>query len=373
MTRPASLSAVRAALTATSSTLVTYSQAGDQLHAIVVGSRGTAVRRLGRPDEAIEALRRVRADLDGLAQPHLPGGLRGAAAASLAAGLTGLDELLLAPLRLPDSRLVIVPTGALGAVPWGMLPSVRRVPVTVAPSATAWLDALREPPAPGGSTVAPTVALAGPGLVRADHETAAVADAYAGVRSLTGAAATRTALRSALAQAGLVHVAAHGRHQTENPLFSSIRLADGPLFAYELDRAAPHVILSACELGLATTRPGDEALGLTSVLLQLGSRCVVAGVARVHDDVAAEVMTRYHRELAAGRDSAEALATALPERLDHPAPFACFGAQWRQPDRATLGVATTPEVARSGPTAERPPSLRASGRSGPRRAGRTSR
>jgi CHAT domain-containing protein len=161
-------------------------------------------------------------------------------------------------------------------------------------------------------------------------------------------------LRSALADAGLVHVAAHGRHQTENPLFSSIRLADGPLFAYELDRAAPHVILSACELGLATIRPGDEALGLTSVLLQLGSRCVVAGVARVHDDVAAEVMARYHRGLSAGRDSAEALAAALPERLDHPAPFTCFGAPWRNPDRATLGVTTTPEVARSGSTAERP-------------------
>jgi tetratricopeptide (TPR) repeat protein len=360
MGRPASLGAVRAAVTATDSTLLAYSQAGEQLHAIVVGARGTVVRRPDRSDEALEALRRVRADLDGLAQPWLPGGLRAAAAASLTSGLASLDELLLAPLRLPDSRLIVVPTGALGAVPWGMLPSMRGVPVTVTPSATGWLDALRDRPAPGG----PTVALAGPGLVRADHEAAAVADAYAGVRSLTGAAAIRTTLRSALAEAGLVHVDAHGRHQTENPLFSSIRLADGPLFAYELDRAAPHVIMSACELGLATIRPGDEALGLTSVLLQLGSRCVVAGVARVHDDVAAEVMTRYHRGLSAGRDSAEALAAALPERLDHPAPFACFGAQWRKPNRATLGVTTTPEVARSGSTAERPPSLRADGRSG---------
>jgi len=34
-------------------------------------------------------------------------------------------------------------------------------------------------------------------------------------------------------------------------------------------------------------------LGLTSVLLHLGTRSVIAGVARVDDDVAAEVMVRY--------------------------------------------------------------------------------
>ena len=89
-----------------------------------------------------------------------------------------------------------------------------------------------------------------------------------------------------MAGARIAHVAAHGVHQTENPLFSSLRLADGPLFAHELDQTArtpDHVVLSACELGLATVRPGDEALGLTSVLLHLGTRSVVAGVARVGD------------------------------------------------------------------------------------------
>jgi CHAT domain-containing protein len=80
---------------------------------------------------------------------------------------------------------------------------------------------------------------------------------------------------------------------------------------------------------LATIRPGDEALGLTSVLLRLGTRSVIAGVARVDDDIAAEVMAAYHRELAAGHDSAEALAAALPDRLDPPAPFGCFGGDWR--------------------------------------------
>jgi CHAT domain-containing protein len=129
--------------------------------------------------------------------------------------------------------------------------------------------------------------------------------------------------------AAVLHVAAHGVHHTENPMFSSLRLEDGVLFAHELDqtvRAPEHVVLSACELGLATVRPGDEALGLTSVLLRLGARSVVAGIARVGDDVAAETMIDYHKRLAAGADSAAALAEATADRA---APFVCFGATWR--------------------------------------------
>jgi hypothetical protein len=54
-------------------------------------------------------------------------------------------------------------------------------------------------------------------------------------------------------------VAAHGSHIRQNPLFSSLELADGPLFAYEIAdrRVAPHVVLSACELGRS---PPDRAM-----------------------------------------------------------------------------------------------------------------
>jgi CHAT domain-containing protein len=127
-------------------------------------------------------------------------------------------------------------------------------------------------------------------------------------------------------------VAAHGVHQPENPLFSSVRMADGPVFAHELDQthqAPEHVVLSACEVGLATVRPGDEALGLASVLLHLGTRSVIAGVARVGDEVAEQTMAAYHRRLAGGADSAHALAEALVEvDVDVPPPFVNFGAAW---------------------------------------------
>ena len=136
-----------------------------------------------------------------------------------------------------------------------------------------------------------------------------------------------------MADADLVHVAAHGTHQADSPLFSSVWLAYGPVFAHELDPdavRASHVVPSACEVGRWTLRPGDEALGLTSVLLRLGVRSVVASVARVNDKAAAVTMTAYHRELARGTGSAEALAAALAvEDSDSPVPFVCFGASWQ--------------------------------------------
>jgi CHAT domain-containing protein len=173
--------------------------------------------------------------------------------------------------------------------------------------------------------------VAGPGLDRGTGEAEAVGRIWSG-ELLTGADATGSAVGRVLAGTRMVHVAAHGTHQTENPLFSSLRLADGPLFAHELDlsvRTPEHVVLSACELGLATIRPGDEALGLTSVLLHLGTRSVVAGVARLGDDLAAETMVDYHARLARNADSAEALAAALAAQPDAAAPFACFGAAYR--------------------------------------------
>ena len=326
--RPAGLATVRAATTSTGSTLVSFVRARSSLHAVVVGSRGISMRALGVSARVDELAQRARADLDVLAHARLPAGLRAAASASFDRSLAALDGMLLVPLRLPSTRLVIVPTGVLGALPWGAMPSCRGVPVTVTPSATAWRNALTPSTARAATSV---TAIAGPDLDRAEYEVATVAREWSAAKALTGTAAGRDALAGAMARATVVHVAAHGRHHTENPLFSSITLADGALFAYELDqtaRCADHVILSACELGRATIRPGDEALGLTSVLLHLGTRSVVAGVARVDDETAADVMIRYHRSLAAGRDSAEALADALSVRAASPAPFVCFGAQW---------------------------------------------
>jgi CHAT domain-containing protein len=107
-------------------------------------------------------------------------------------------------------------------------------------------------------------------------------------------------------------------------------LVDGPVVGYDLDRVSQppqQVVLSACELGQATVRLGDEALGLTRALLHSGTSTIIAGVAKVSDEGAADLMVDYHRRLAAGAAPAYALAEAV-EAAAEPIPFVCFGAGW---------------------------------------------
>ena len=306
--------------------LLTMFGIDDDIHGIVLTRRGCWMQRLTTMAEAERLCRRITADLDVLALSHVPEPLRTSARNSLARDLRILDQLLLTPLNLPVAPTVVVPPGRLAALPWAGLPSLSGQPLTIAHSATAWLQAH----ARFRNRSGPVVAVAGPGLGRADQEVTDVAQHWPGCETLTGAEVTGEAFLSAIDGAQLVHVAAHGRHERESPLFSSINLVDGPVVGYDLDRIAEppqQVVLSACELGQATVRPGDEALGLTRALLHSGTSTIISGVAKVSDEGAADLMVDYHRRLAAGAAPAYALADAL-QATTEPIPFGCFGAGW---------------------------------------------
>ncbi len=273
--------------------------------------------RLADLAACLEVTRRIGADLRALA--HRPAGALGAAvAASLATGLDWVDGQLVRPWGPQAGGLVLVGSHAVQAMPWAMLPSLAGVPVVMAGSATQWARPARDPK--GGVRV-----LTGPGLQHAAAEAEAVAAAWPAAAVTTGAGAAD--LAAALQRPGLVHVAAHGQHRADSPLFSSLRMADGDMHAYEFPAgqvAAGHVVLSACDVGNARIRPGDEPLGLASTLLALGVRSVVAAVAPVPDAAAAELMAAYHAGLAAGLGSDEALA-----RVGRGTPFVVLGSAWR--------------------------------------------
>ena len=129
-------------------------------------------------------------------------------------------------------RIVLLPPREVRRAPLGELPTFSGRPLTVAPSAAAWLRAQANVNRDPG----PVVAIAGPGLTRAEEEVAAVAEAWPGCQTLTGSQATGPAVLAAVDGARLVHVAAHGQHQRDSPLFSSIKLFDGPVVGYDLDR-----------------------------------------------------------------------------------------------------------------------------------------
>jgi CHAT domain/Tetratricopeptide repeat len=311
-------------------TLVSLMGRGDRLVALVLRGGTARMVPLGAYELAAEAQRRLLSDLDALAGRRLPERMAAVVHASLRRQVGTLSDELLAPLRphLSGGELVLVPTMALTALPWGLLPDLRGRPVTVAPSATTWLTATRaRRPRPVGDRE-PSVPLlvAGPGLTHAAPEVERLAGIYPGARRLAGGEATVPAALTALDGVRVAHFATHGHHDRENVLFSRLDLADGPLMAYDLQQlAAPpeQVILSACDVGRAVVRPGDELLGFTAALLYAGTAGVVSAVTRVPDEDAVRVMTGFHRLLAAGTSPAAALAAAAErEALSS---FVCFG------------------------------------------------
>jgi CHAT domain-containing protein len=163
--------------------------------------------------------------------------------------------------------------------------------------------------------------------VHAPQEVREIAKVYPGCQPLTAEAATVEATLRGLDGAWLAHLAAHGYQEPDNVLFSKLELADGPLIAYDIQRLAVaprQVILSACDVGRAIVRPGEEVLGFTAALLHLGTTNVIASVTRVADDISSSLMTAYHYALKADTRPAEALASAVEaEPLN---PFVCFGA-----------------------------------------------
>jgi CHAT domain len=331
VTAPAPLGAVQEALAPVAGTFVAHLLCDGQLYALVATGQRRWLHRLGPSGAVVELHRRLHADLDALAVGNLPGAVRDTVRAASRSALRRLDTLLWGPVRLAHGPVLLAPSAGLATVPWSLLPALRGRPVAVVASATAWLASRARATLPEHPA---TAVAAGPRVPRADEEVALVAAGWPDATVLSGGAATAAAVAAAAGRSDVLHVASHGVHEPDNPLFSHLDLADGPLFGHELDhlpRLPAHVVLSACELGLARTRPGDETLGMTAALLHGGAGSVVAGVARIADAAAFRVGPAHHAGLRRGLTPAAALAEAIADADDEgadPAPLVCFGAGW---------------------------------------------
>jgi CHAT domain-containing protein len=374
MTQPAALSAAELqALLDEDTVLLEYALGPRRSHVFVV-TRDTLVAYELPARPAIEEMaRRYR-------ERAAASGLREAQVAARAAG-RALSDALLAPLgaALRGQRLVVVPDGALHAVPFAALPApATGEPLLLAhevvqlPSLSVLATLRTEAPAKAEALYA---VLADPVLdvtddrlarsVRAPRVVAAASEASplaravddAGgqplqrlpwtrreaeaIRDLAGRGHTRLAmgweasranvLGGLLRGATVVHFATHGFLNGRHPELSGLVLSlvdeqgrpqEGFLRlhdVYNLELDAGLVVLSACRTALGRDVPGEGVVGLTRGFMFAGAPRVVASLWDVRDESSSELMKRFYTGLVRKRlRPAAALREAQRSMLAEP-------------------------------------------------------
>jgi len=153
--------------------------------------------------------------------------------------------------------------------------------------------------------------------------------------------ATESWVQENIDQYDVIHVASHGEFDSENPLFSCLRLAEDPtvgldgrldvkdVFGFELK--ADLVILSACQSGLGKVEKGDEVIGLNRAFFYAGTRAIISSLWRVSDIATGIMVKHFYRRYGDG-SKADSLRQAQlrvkndPSRSEyrHPAYWAAF-------------------------------------------------
>ena len=288
------------------------------LYVLVCGAGRVRQFTAGRAADAVRAADFARFALRRLTRSR-PGDDLGSALAVLEAAGPRLQDALFGPAagQLGDGPVIVVPPGKLHAIPWALLPALSDRAVSVAPSASAWMRAhAAAPPAHRRVTLA-----RGPGLSSEGAEVPLVAKLYDDVTVLANSGATTQNVLRALEGAWVAHIAAHGTFRADSPLFSSLRMHDGPLTVYDfeqLDRAPYRLVLPSCDSGVLAPTGANELLGLVSSLLPLGTAGIVAAVLPLNDHAVVPVMVDLHTYLREGQTLAESLYRVRRGLADDP-------------------------------------------------------
>ena len=292
-------------------TIVNYFTHRGTLRAVVLEPHGSRLVDLGTTENLDAIIGTARADLHRLARGAGSDMSLDAARASLEdTGMT-LQRRLLEPVGLESTAgLVVLPAGPLHGLPWRILPRLTDAAFSIAPSAAAWCDArsrVKRPPER-------VVFAAGPDLPGAVPEVKALRRRYANATQLTGRNATVARVLAGMEDCDLAHIACHGTFRADNPMFSALRLTDGSLTVYDMERlrSVPDtVILPACDAAVVGMRPGDELLGLSAALVGMGVRSLVLPQVPIPDAETTRLMRALHQELRAHAPAPAALAAAI--------------------------------------------------------------
>jgi CHAT domain-containing protein/tetratricopeptide (TPR) repeat protein len=134
-----------------------------------------------------------------------------------------------------------------------------------------------------------------------------------------GEAATADILARDLRQYEVLHIAAHGEVDPEDPLRTGLILSfDGNVHGYvtlldilDMQLDANLVVLSACETASGRVLKGEGVQSMAQAFLQAGSRAVVASLWSVDDQATRATMSQFYESILLGeRRGAEALRDA---------------------------------------------------------------
>ena len=328
--------------------LVEYYGIGDRLVAFIRRESALDLRVLCSLSEIEPSLDSLNLQLQRVAQvpvteaqAQLPRWRRGVDAC-----LYALGRELIAPLAdalAGAEHLVVVPHGPLHGLPFHALVGptgtylTDDVSIGYAPSASVYERCIRHE-RPSGDRLL-LFGVDGDDLPWVRQELREIAGVWPDVRVRLGRRATRAALRRQAGHFDMLHVATHAIARSDNPSFSSIRLADAWLTAVDLAELAQNaqlVTLAACETGVGAVSPGDEVLGLTRGLLAGGCIAAVASLWPVSDRTTSLLMPRFYRALRDGHGPSDAIRLAMANvraTFDHPyywAPFIVVGDGQRQ-------------------------------------------
>lgn len=141
-----------------------------------------------------------------------------------------------------------------------------------------------------------------------------------------GSEATESRFKQSAGNFNILHFATHGTIQDGNPLFSSIAFSpernpteDGILHTLELfDMHLPAelAVLSACNTGKGAIQRGEGVMSLARGFMYAGCPSIVMSLWSVDDAASASIMDEFYRQLSKGRDKDEALRSAKLNYLD---------------------------------------------------------
>lgn len=253
--------------------------------------------------------------------------------------LQKIYEKIIEPIKkfVGERDLVVIPVGALHYVPFhalhdGVKYLIETRKIVHSPSAAVWRS-LNEKPVKKLEN-ALLIGFADEKIPFVNNEIKAIRKIIPNAKAFTDKDATFENYTQSAPKFDVLHLACHGQFRPDNPMFSSLHLADGSITVRDIcsqSLKAQLVTLSACETGLNKIFAGDEILGLARGFLSAGAKSLVLSLWTVNDEATTELMKVFYTNLQRGESVATSLRKAQTDfigRGEHPyfwSPFVLIG------------------------------------------------